>query len=86
MEILEGDEMSNKVKNFLRIMKIETTHEERIEIDKEIEKKTNKNCDIGIDELNNEELLGIINSIKNKKKKKKESGVEVVNTMVEVPA
>ena len=48
---------------------IETTHEERQEIDKEIEERTNKYCDEGIDDLTNEEFIEIISKVKRKKKK-----------------
>ena len=61
--------MSIKVFKRLRELMIETTHEERQEIDKEIEEKTNKYCDEGIDDLTNEEFIEIISKVKRKKKK-----------------
>jgi hypothetical protein len=52
--------MSAKVKDLLNLLLIDTTHEERVEIDKEIEKKTGRNCDESINELSNEEFLEIV--------------------------
>lgn len=49
---------------------IETTHEEREEIDKEIEERTGKYCDEGVDELSDSEFIWIINKIKKRKKRK----------------
>ena len=49
---------------------IETTHEEREGIDKEIELRTGKYCDEGVEELSDTEFVEIINKIKRKQKKK----------------
>jgi hypothetical protein len=62
--------MSIKVFERLRKLMIETTHEERKEIDKEVEKKTGKYCDEGVDELSDLEFIEIVNKIKKRKKKK----------------
>lgn len=63
--------MSQKVFERLRQMMIETTHEERQEVDREIELKTNKYCDEGVDDLSDSEFIEIVNKIKRKRKKKK---------------
>ena len=61
------------IKVFERLMKmlVETTHEERVEIDKEIEKKTKKYCDEGVNELSDTEFIEIVNKVKKKRKKKR---------------
>lgn len=60
--------MSVVIKELLEEYKIETNHEERVEIDKLIEEKTNKFCDIGAKELTKEEFLEIVNKAKKRKK------------------
>ena len=62
--------MSIKVFERLRKMMIEATHEERKEIDEEIEEKTGKYCDEGVDELSDTEFVEIVNKVKKRKKKK----------------
>lgn len=52
-------------------MLIEIAHEERAEIDKEIEKKTGKYCDEGVNELSDTEFIEIVNKVKKKRKKKR---------------
>lgn len=64
--------MSIKVFERLRRMMIETNHEERQEIDREIEEKTGKYCDEGIDELSDSEFIELVDKVKKKKKKKVE--------------
>jgi len=56
--------MSIKVKELLKALGIESTHEEREEIDKLIEQITGKYCDEGITELTTEEFLYIVNEAK----------------------
>jgi len=63
--------MSIKVFERLRKMLIEATHEERADIDKEIEKKTGKYCDEGVNELSDIEFIEIVNKVKKKRKKKR---------------
>jgi len=63
--------MSIKVFERLRKMLIEAAHEERVEIDKEIEKKTGKYCDEGVNELSDTEFIEIVNKVKRKRKKKR---------------
>jgi len=69
--------MSVKVFERLRKLMIETTHEERKEIDEEIEERTGKYCDEGVDELSDSEFIEIVNNIKKKIKKKKKKKVEI---------
>ncbi len=64
--------MSIKVFERLRKLMIETNHEEREEIDREIEEKTGKYCDEGIDELSDSEFIELVDKVKKKKKKKVE--------------
>ena len=64
--------MSIRVHKRLRILFIETTNEERQEIDREIERRTKVYCDTGIDRLSDEELRQIVADIWRKKKKVEE--------------
>jgi hypothetical protein len=61
--------MSIKVREWLRTLGIETTHEEREEIDREIEKRTGRYCDKGIELLSEAEFLAIVNSVRRKPRK-----------------
>jgi hypothetical protein len=61
--------MSIKVREWLRRLGIETTHEEREEIDREIERRTGRYCDSGIDVLSEAEFLMIVESVKRRRKK-----------------
>ena len=61
--------MSIRVKQRLDILKISTTHEERVEIDKEIEGRTRLYCDIGIDKVSDAELRQIVEDVRRRKKK-----------------
>ncbi len=63
--------MSIKVFERLARVMIETTHEEREEIDRDIEEKTGKYCDEGVDDLSDMEFIEIINKVKRKRKKQK---------------
>jgi hypothetical protein len=62
-------QMSIKVKEWLRRLGIETTHEERQDIDREIERRTGRYCDDGITMLSEAEFLSIVDSIKRKRRK-----------------
>ena len=64
--------MSIRVHKRLLILFIETTNEERQEIDREIERRTKVYCDTGIDRLSDEELRQIVADIWRKKKKAEE--------------
>jgi hypothetical protein len=61
--------MSIKVKEWLRRLGIDTTHEERLEIDREIEHRTGQYCDEGIGLLSEAEFLSIVASARRKSKK-----------------
>jgi hypothetical protein len=61
--------MSIKVREWLRRLGIETTHEEREEIDREIERKTGRYCDVGIAVLSESEFRSIVESVKRKRRK-----------------
>jgi hypothetical protein len=61
--------LSIKVREWLRRLGIETTHEEREEIDREIERKTGRYCDVGIAVLSESEFRSIVESVKRKRRK-----------------
>ena len=61
--------MSIKVKEWLRRLGIDTTHEEREEIDREIERRTGKYCDKGVELLTEAEFLAIVDLAKRKRRK-----------------
>ena len=61
--------MSKRVFERLMLMLLETTHEERVEIDREIEKRTGKYCDEGVKELSDQQLKEIVEEVKRRKKK-----------------
>jgi len=61
--------MSIKVREWLRRLGIETTHEEREEIDREIERRTGRYCDTGIEFLSEAEFLAIVESARRKRKR-----------------
>ena len=68
--------MSQKVRERLRALRLfeQTTHEDRVDIDREIERRKNMNCDkameLGL--VNDEEFREIVDLILKRKKKKKE--------------
>jgi len=61
--------MSIKVREWLRRLGIETTHEEREQIDREIEQRTGRYCDSGVELLNEAEFLAIVERVRRKGKK-----------------
>jgi hypothetical protein len=61
--------MSIKIKEWLRRLGIDTTHEEREEIDREIERKTGQYCDKGAELLSEAEFLAIVNFVRRKQRK-----------------
>ena len=65
--------MSRRVKERLRLMRVlaQTTHDDRVKLDRRIEKKTGKHCDDGVDELTDEEIMELLWKIWEKKRKKK---------------
>lgn len=72
--------MSIRVKMRLASMGIlpQTTHEERMELDKLIEERTGMYCDIGVEKLTDVELKQLLEVIRNKKKQKRECEVSYV--------
>jgi len=66
--------MSRKVREWLTRLRITTTREERIEIDREIERRKNLYCNDAIEKgvVSEEEFSEIVDLIKKRKKKKKE--------------
>jgi len=61
--------MSIKVREWLRRLGIETSHEEREEIDREIERRTGRYCDDGIALISEAEFLAIVNSVRRRRRK-----------------
>jgi hypothetical protein len=61
--------MSIKIKEWLRRLGIDATHEERQEIDREIEQRTGQYCDKGAELLSEAEFLEIVNLVKRRRKK-----------------
>lgn len=62
--------MSMKVKERLKLMGIEITHEERLDVDKEIEDKTGVWCEYGVTLISDDDVKEIVDKVKKKKKKK----------------
>ena len=61
--------MCTKVKEWLRKLGIDTTHEQREEIDHEIERRTGQYCDKGVELLGEAEFLAIVDSARRRRKK-----------------
>jgi len=61
--------MSIKVREWLRRLGIDTTHEERQEIDREIERRTGRYCDKGVELLSEAEFLTIVGSVRRRRRK-----------------
>jgi len=61
--------MSIKVREWLRKLGIQTTHEEREDIDREIELRTGRYCDSGVELLSEAEFLAIVERVRRKGKK-----------------
>jgi hypothetical protein len=69
--------MSIRVKERLFKIELETTHEERKELDEIIENRFLRPCDEAIDDVSDNQLIALVNYIRKKKKKKKKE-MEVV--------
>lgn len=65
--------MSRVVREKLRELNLlsQTTHEDRAEIDREVERVTGKYCDEGVRELTEVEFRTLVERILERKKKKK---------------
>ena len=76
--------MSRKVKERLMLMRVlrQTTHDDRVELDRRIEEKTGKYCDDGVDELTDEEIMELLRQIWEKKKKPWEKKKEPIPAVV----
>lgn len=61
--------MSIRVKTRLDRLQLTTTHENRVEIDREIESRTGLYCDKGIDQISDDELRQIVEAVRAKKKR-----------------
>jgi hypothetical protein len=61
--------VSIKVREWLRRLGIDTTHEEREEIDREIERKTGQYCDKGVELLSEAEFRAIVDWVRRRRKK-----------------
>lgn len=72
--------VSIKVRQLLELLGIETTHEERLEIDRIIEERTGLYCDEGVDLLTKEEFLEIVYEAKRRLKKRKETEKSLLYT------
>jgi len=68
--------MSQKVREWLMLLQLfdQTTHEDRVEIDREIERRTGVYCDDAITRhlISEQEFREIVSEILNRKKKRKE--------------
>jgi hypothetical protein len=78
--------VSIKVKARLRQMNLlfRTTHEDRVKIDEEIERRTGQYCDEGIDKITDDELREIVEMIlKNKElQRKKQTNTQDERVMI----
>ena len=61
--------MSIEVKEWLRRLEIDTTHEEREAIDREIERRTGQYCDKGVELLGEAEFLAIVDIARRRRRK-----------------
>jgi hypothetical protein len=61
--------VSIKVREWLRRLGVDTTHEEREEIDREIERRTGQYCDKGVELLSEAEFLAIVESVRRRRRK-----------------
>ena len=62
--------MSTKVKERLSLLGIDTIHEERVDIDKEIEAYTGRYCDAAVGSLSDSEFRAIVERVKQRPRKK----------------
>jgi len=49
-----------------------TTHEDRVEIDREIERRTGEHCDEGVRELTKAEFVELVKQVIERRRKKRE--------------
>jgi hypothetical protein len=74
-----GERLSQKVREWLMLLQLfdQTTHEDRLEIDREIESRTGINCDYAISRrlISEQEFQEIVATILNRKKSKRKEVV-----------
>lgn len=72
--------MSRRVKERLMLMRVlaQTTHEDRVELDRRIEEKTGKYCDNGVFELTDDEIMELLRQVWGKKKPWKKKPIPAV--------
>ena len=72
--------MSRIVKNRLRMMGLlhETDHDERVQLDKLIEEKTGKYCDIGVLGLTDREIRELLAEARRRLRRKKPKEAELM--------
>jgi hypothetical protein len=74
-----GGRLSQKVREWLMLLQLfdQTTHEDRLEIDREIERRTGINCDDAINRrlISEQEFQEIVATILNRKKSKRKEVV-----------
>jgi len=62
--------MSRLVKARLDALFIQTSHEERVMVDKIVEERTRQDCDVGITKISDEELKRIVEEARKRLKKR----------------
>ena len=74
-----GGRLSQKVRERLMLLQLfdQTTHEDRLEIDREIERRTGINCDDAISRrlISEQEFQEIVATILNREKRKRKEAV-----------
>ena len=65
----------------MRVLR-QTTHDDRVELDRRIEEKTGKYCDDGVAELTDEEIMELLRQIWEKKRKPWEKKKEPIPAVV----
>ena len=72
--------MSLSVKERLKQFGIELIHDQRVELDKDIEKLTKKKCDEGIHDISDTLFLSLVNSVRTRNETKDEPESEIIIT------
>ncbi len=76
--------MSRRVKERLMLMRVlrQTTHDDRVELDRRIEEKTGKYCDDGVSELTDDEIMELLRQIWEEKRKPWEKKKKAIPAVV----
>jgi len=81
-----GGRLSQKVREWLMLLQLfdQTTHEDRVEIDREIERITGINCDDAISRrlISEQEFQEIVATILNRKKSKRKVVLETESYVI----